>query len=555
MTLKENKALEIVKGSIHDVLTAGEEDRRSHIPLVVRVVKTFSREEAIESKLPIVITDGVVTHQGFISLKMWEYIANGQIKERSIIRVGLRVIANFEEASVIYIREVLECSEGKSWESVTMSPSKRKAEEDASAKYTKASVTTVEEVSPWVAAWVLRIKVVNKTPVKTYSRDGKSGKVANALVMDKTGDISISFFNEQVDELFSKLVINKTYEITGGAVKLANRAFARSGHTYELSGDKKMTITPVDCESEIISVPPLSKISTVKENVNAIVNLVVIVVSAEPPVEIRCKDNEMRKKREIKVVDMSGEVISLTVWREMADMSISAEDVLLLQKVKVGLFQSMPQLSIMSTSIVSVNPEIPEAFALSGWYRNNKAKLAVCTGGVREGKEEISTIEEVKEARMERATIMGTVAFIDTKSLYYQACPEPNCFKKVFPQEEGGETVYSCAKCGKTYDTYQYRYNVFIKVYDSTSGIDLSLFRDASVLFDNLTANELDALKAEDYDSFRYKEGVVIGKEVVATIKKKQPVGGVEEEELKYTAESIRLLDYKDASQKLLSAV
>jgi hypothetical protein len=49
----------------------------------------------------------------------------------------------------------------------------------------------------------------------------------------------------------------------------------------------------------------------------------------------------------------------------------------------------------------------------------------------------------------------GTVVYIKKENMFYAACPDNNCNKKVI---EDGENSYRCEKCSRSYDRAEYRY-------------------------------------------------------------------------------------------------
>ncbi|CAD6986358.1 unnamed protein product, partial [Tilletia controversa] len=82
-------------------------------------------------------------------------------------------------------------------------------------------------------------------------------------------------------------------------------------------------------------------------------------------------------KREITLVDQSGMSIRITLWGKQAQSfnengDMEDKPVLAAKGVKVSDFGGR-SLSLQSSSSMSINPDIPEAHGLRGWYDNQGA--------------------------------------------------------------------------------------------------------------------------------------------------------------------------------------
>lgn len=124
-------------------------------------------------------------------------------------------------------------------------------------------------------------------------------------------------------------------------------------------------------------------------------------------------------------------------------------------------------LSTGVSSTFRVNPDIPEAHKLRGWYDNQgqhldgTTNLSVRTGGGRGDNAPFMTLEEAKakqtlstDGRLEFACL-ATVMLIKSENCVYKACNAQGCNKKV--TEDSDNHTYHCPKCNKTYDSFNYR--------------------------------------------------------------------------------------------------
>lgn len=68
------------------------------------------------------------------------------------------------------------------------------------------------------------VKVVEKGDVREFSKFGRSGRVCTATVKDETGEIKLSLWNEQVDQ-----------------VKVGDSVHITNGYVNEFQGDLQLT--------------------------------------------------------------------------------------------------------------------------------------------------------------------------------------------------------------------------------------------------------------------------------------------------------------------------
>ena len=130
-------------------------------------------------------------------------------------------------------------------------------------------------------------------------------------------------------------------------------------------------------------------------------------------------------------------------------------------------------LSMISSSMMTINPDISEAHVLRGWYDSKGKEMqfnshsgADMTGGTGTAypfkQEDIRTLADVKGSSIgtgdsaEYFSCRATIVHIRTDSvLYYPACGQ--CNKKVTETNEG----WLCEKCSKTSAEPEYRYDFF----------------------------------------------------------------------------------------------
>lgn len=195
------------------------------------------------------------------------------------------------------------------------------------------------------------------------------------------------------------------------------------------------------------------------------------------------------KKRELTLVDKSGSSVRLTLWGNQAE-NFSPEEqypVIAFKGVKVGDFngsviclcRSEPQanfflgrsLGMVSSSIMTQNPDIPESHALRGWYDSGGSDVSfqpqtstgTYSGGTGGGGFNRSEIKPLLDMKLEANRIpdsdekplffstRATVMHIRGDNIAYAACE--TCNKKVIEEGAG----WKCEKCDKTWPQPCYR--------------------------------------------------------------------------------------------------
>jgi len=122
---------------------------------------------------------------------------------------------------------------------------------------------------------------------------------------------------------------------------------------------------------------------------------------------------------------------------------------------------------MFSSSVMSVEPDIPECFALRGWYDADganqpfQAHSSSGTSGMTGGfnRAELRSIHDVKEAQLGQAdkvdyfSTRATIMHIKSDNISYPACQTSGCNKKVV--EDNGS--WRCEKCDKSFPSPDHR--------------------------------------------------------------------------------------------------
>lgn len=181
--------------------------------------------------------------------------------------------------------------------------------------------------------------------------------------------------------------------------------------------------------------------------------------------------------------------------------------------VKVSDFGGR-SLSMFSSATMSVNPDIPEAHSLRGWYdAEGRGKSfqqysnAMSGGGAGAAPRpnEIKTIGQAKDEQLgmtdktDYFTTTATIMFIKQETFSYPACANPDgCNKKVVDEGSG----WRCEKCDRTWEAPIHRYILSMNVMDYTGAFWITAFNEVAEQLLGVSANELMRLKEEGDPSF-----------------------------------------------------
>lgn len=557
----EEEVLEVIPGSI---MMAFKSARGGLVcnDVIVKIISTSEPDHSIpQSKVKIVVTDSNVVQECLLSSKYLENITNNEIAPGDIIKIGNRTIGTHLNKPHIYIKEITAIHKRKNTGifggSIGASPAKRKIEDTPVKKEEKKEIGRIKELNPFRnGVWSIKVRVINKSPIRSYSKDGRPGKVFNLLVSDGDTKCSVVFFTEFVDLFYEKIQLYKNYDMTGGVLKLANKRYNEDIHDYEIIVDRTFAMNLAMDTREIVKMPrTVVKIAKLNEKVNEVVSVLAVVVLAGPVETVtRRKDNTPMKKRTLTIGDDSESTVQFILWEESADLVVKEGDVILLEHVRVSEYQNEPQISLARDGEMFFNPELPEVFKLKGWFNRNQSKLVVDAPrksiGAGEHKK-ITRLEDVKEDAMEYATILCNVLFISSKSILYNACPNDGCKKKVDHTIDSPD-VYYCSKCNISFEKSIQCYNVNVSVADGSSSIWVSLFNDTGRALFNMDGTELFNLSIEDNDKYLDVISNVMGSDLVLSIRGKESMYNGEPS-IRYNALSLKYVDYLEESNAILS--
>ncbi|KAI6166844.1 hypothetical protein EDD17DRAFT_1541509 [Pisolithus thermaeus] len=424
------------------------------------------------------------------------------------------------------------------------------------------SIYPIEGLNPYQNNWTIKARVTQKSEVRTWSNPRGDGKLFNVTLMDESGEIRGTGFNAVVDALYDMFEEGKVYYISKARVNLAKKKFSHIQNEYELSLERN---TEVEECLEPSSLPmvkynfvPLSQLEELQRD--SVCDVICIVKEVGDLEEVVSKANRRLIKRDLIIVDKSQYAVKLTLWGRQAE-TFAADDlaVIAFKSVKVGDFGGK-SLSVISSTLMTISPDIEEAHLLRGWYdgiggeKTFQSYSNVSSGGGSSAafnRNEMRSILDVKQSqigmdKVDFFSTRATIMHVKSENIAYPACPTQGCNKKVTEVNER----WRCEKCDKTYERPEYRYILSMAVADWSGQAWLQGFNDAGLVVFDKSADEIMRMKEQNESEFNAYVAQAIGKTYNFSCRAKQDTYN-EQTRVRYGIAKVSPLDYQEEAKHL----
>uniref|UniRef100_A0AAQ6AKG1 Replication protein A subunit n=1 Tax=Amphiprion ocellaris TaxID=80972 RepID=A0AAQ6AKG1_AMPOC len=330
-----------------------------------------------------------------------------------------------------------------------------------------SKVVPIASLNPYQSKWTIRARVTNKSNIRTWSNSRGDGKLFSMELVDESGEIRVTGFNQEVDKFFSLIEVGKVYYISKGSLKMANKQYTSVKNDYEMTLNGESSIIPCEdsCDVPMVQCDFVSIADLESRDPDTIVDVIGVCKSVDEMTRLTTKTNREVSKRTLNLIDMSGKVVTVTLWGEEAEkFDGSGQPILAIKAAKLSDFGGR-SLSASFNSTIMINPDIPEAYKLRGWYDKeghamDGQSLTEVKGGSGGGNTNWKSLSDVKNEHLGHGdkadyyTCIATVVFLRKENCLYQACPSQDCNKKVIDQQNG---MFRCEKCDKEFPNFKYR--------------------------------------------------------------------------------------------------
>lgn len=443
---------------------------------------------------------------------------------RIIIVLDIEVLEELGECDKIGEPKALEVKqEDETPQNTTMNPSGfygNKPQQTHAAQNTTvrthsaahANIYPIEAISPYSHKWTIKARCTNKSDIKTWHNKNGEGKLFSVNLLDESGEIRGTGFNDQCDALYDIFQEGSVYYITSPCrVNMAKKQYSNLNNDYELMFERDTQVEKAEEQNGVPQVrfnfTNIGDLQTIEKD--STIDVIGIVKEVGELSEIVSKTtSKPYEKRELTLVDNTGYSVRLTIWgKTAASFDANMESVLAFKGVKVSDFGGR-SLSLLSSGSMTVDPDIDDAHKLKGWYlaqgKNDTfathaqmAGVSAAGGRPDPGK----TILQVKEENLgmtenpDYFTTKATIIYVKQDSFCYPACLKPDCNKKVVEVDPG---QWRCERCDITHPKPEYRYIMTVNVCDHTGHLYLNCFDDVGRIIMGMSADDVMKLKEED---------------------------------------------------------
>ncbi|KAM4797070.1 replication protein A 70 kDa DNA-binding subunit [Rhinophrynus dorsalis] len=427
----------------------------------------------------------------------------------------------------------------------------------------QSKVVPIASLNPYQSKWTIRARVTNKGQIRTWSNSRGEGKLFSIEMVDESGEIRATAFNEQADKFFSLIEVNKVYYFSKGTLKIANKQFTAVKNDYEMTFNSETSVIPCDDSTDVPTVQfdfvPIGELEN--RNKDTLLDVIGICKTFEDATKVTIKSNNREvSKRNIHLMDSSGKVVSTTLWGEDADkFDGSRQPVVAIKGARLSDFGGR-SLSVLSSSTVMINPDIPEAFKLRAWFDSDGQVMEATSiselrgGGMGGGNTNWKSLLEVKNENMghgEKAdyfTSVATIVYLRKENCLYQACPSQDCNKKVIDQQNG---LFRCEKCDKEFPNFKYRLILSANIADFGENQWITCFQESAEAILGQNAAYLGELKEKNEQAYEEVFQNANFRSYTFRIRVKLETYN-DESRIKATAMEVKPVDHKEYSRRLI---
>lgn len=420
----------------------------------------------------------------------------------------------------------------------------------------------IAALNPFHTKWIIKARVTSKSNIRTWSNARGEGKLFSVDLTDESGAIRATGFNDQCDKFYELLELEKIFFISKAQLKPANKKFTSLKHEFEMSFTNDTQIIPSYDRDDTI--PHLQyefvSMNTLKDaETESFVDVIGVCQQCTDVQSLVARQSRRElKKRDITLVDQTLASVTVTLWASQAEeFDGSLQPVVAIKGGRISEFGGSKSVGMGSSTVMQINPDIPEAHRLRGWFDSLPSNVQFSSVSIRLGdgmQGKIMTFQEAfangigsNPEKADYFNVEGTVLYIKSDSALYQACPNAGCQKKVIDQNNG---MYRCEKCSQEFPNFKYRLMLNVQIGDWSGAHWVTIFQDAAELLLNGTAEEIGNSRdnMDDYTTYFQKP---LFKDYVFRIRAKMDTYN-NESRLRMSVVGVKPLNYLEACKRIM---
>jgi replication factor A1 len=354
--------------------------------------------------------------------------------------------------------------------------------------------------------------VTQKSDIKTWHKPSSEGKLFSVNLLDETGEIKATGFNDQCDQLYELLQEGAVYYISSPCkVQLAKKQYSNLSNDYELTFERDTVVEKAEDQADVPQIrynfTGIGELQNIEKD--SMIDVIGVLKEVADVNQIVSKTTQKPfDKRELTLVDESDFSVRLTIWGKSAvSFDGTPESIIAFKGAKVSDFGGR-SLSLLSSGTMAINPDISEAHKLRGWYDSQgrmntfQSHQNMSGAGAAGGRSDpLKTIAQVREENLGMSeqpdyfSVKATIVYIKQDNFAYPACLNDGCNKKVIDMGDGS---WQCEKCNVSHPKPEYRYIMSLNVNDYTGQLWLSCFDDVGRLVMGQSGDQLMELREND---------------------------------------------------------
>jgi replication factor A1 len=108
----------------------------------------------------------------------------------------------------------------------------------------------IEGLSPYQNKWTIKARVTSRSEIKHWSNQRGEGKLFSVNLLDESGEIKATGFQDAVDKYYNVLQENKVFYISKAKVNIAKKQFSSLKNEYEITFERDTEIEEVSGAGE-----------------------------------------------------------------------------------------------------------------------------------------------------------------------------------------------------------------------------------------------------------------------------------------------------------------